>query len=51
MTTNFLIGELGGKYLISELSSATNPFKVIESFRDNNGIRYPEDKFYIFNFG
>lgn len=38
-TSAFLIGQLGGNFLLEALSTASQPFKVIEEFQDNNLLK------------
>jgi len=41
----FLVGQLGGDYLLEQLSSSNQPFKVIEEFKKLAGLRQTEDKY------
>jgi hypothetical protein len=45
----FLIGQLGGDYLLEQLSSSNQPFKVIEQFQHLAGLRQTEDKYFSLN--
>lgn len=40
----FLIGELGAKYLLEELTKTNQPFKLIDKFQKENELNNEEDK-------
>lgn len=40
----FLIGSVGQQYILSALSSSSQPFKVIEEFQKTHGVHLKEDK-------
>ena len=40
---NYLLGELGAKFLLEALSVSTQPGKVIDEFREANGLKFQQD--------